>query len=93
MGRKVHPYGFRLGYIYDWKARWYAEDEEYADLLGEDLKVRELIRNEVGHAGISKVEIERFPRARQLSATRSIAIASAASRIEKPRRSARSCTV
>jgi small subunit ribosomal protein S3 len=67
MGRKVHPYGFRLGYIYDWKARWYAEDDEYADLLGEDLKVRELIRNEVGHAGISRIEIERFPRARQLS--------------------------
>jgi len=67
MGRKVHPYGFRLGYIYGWKARWYAEDDEYADLLGEDLKVRELVRNEVGHAGISKIEIERFPRARQLS--------------------------
>ena len=67
MGRKVHPYGFRLGYIYDWKARWYAEGEEYADLLAEDLKIRKLIRAEVGHAGISKIEIERFPRARQLS--------------------------
>jgi small subunit ribosomal protein S3 len=67
MGRKVHPYGFRLGYIYDWKARWYAEGEEYADLLGEDLKVRRLIRSQVGHAGISKIEIERFPRARQIS--------------------------
>jgi small subunit ribosomal protein S3 len=67
MGRKVHPYGFRLGYIYDWKARWYAEGEEYADLLGEDLKVRKLIRDDLGHAGISNIEIERFPRARQLS--------------------------
>jgi small subunit ribosomal protein S3 len=67
MGRKVHPYGFRLGYIYDWKARWYAESDEYADLLGEDLKVRKLIRSQVGHAGISKIEIERFPRARQIS--------------------------
>ena len=67
MGRKVHPYGFRLGYIYDWKARWYAEGEEYADLLVEDLKVRKLIRADLGHAGISKIEIERFPRARQLS--------------------------
>jgi small subunit ribosomal protein S3 len=67
MGRKVHPYGFRLGYIYDWKARWYAEGEEYADLLGEDLKIRELIRDDLGHAGISNIEIERFPRARQLS--------------------------
>jgi small subunit ribosomal protein S3 len=67
MGRKVHPYGFRLGYIKDWKARWYAEKDEYADLLQEDLKVRELIRAELGHAGISSIEIERFPRARQVS--------------------------
>lgn len=67
MGRKVHPYGFRLGKIYDWKARWYAERDEFADLLTEDLKVRKLIRSELGHAGISKIEIERFPRARQMS--------------------------
>lgn len=67
MGRKVHPYGFRLGYIRDWKARWYAEKEEYADLLIEDVKVRELIRKELGHAGISNIEIERFPKARQIS--------------------------
>lgn len=67
MGRKVHPYGFRLGYIKDWKARWYAEKGEYADLLAEDLKVRELIRDELGHAGISDIEIERFPRARHIS--------------------------
>jgi small subunit ribosomal protein S3 len=67
MGRKVHPYSFRLGYIKDWKARWYAEKEEYAVLLEEDLKIRELIRDELGHAGISRIEIERFPRARQVS--------------------------
>jgi small subunit ribosomal protein S3 len=67
MGRKVHPFGFRLGYIKDWKARWYAEKGEYADLLAEDLQVRRLIRNQVGHAGISSIEIERFPRARHLA--------------------------
>jgi small subunit ribosomal protein S3 len=67
MGRKVHPYGFRLGHIYDWQARWYAEGQEYATLLEEDLKVRKAIRAELGHAGISKIEIERFPRAKQLS--------------------------
>lgn len=67
MGRKVHPYGFRLGFIKDWKARWYAEKGEYAELLGEDLGVRKVIRDQVGHAGISNIEIERFPRARQLS--------------------------
>ena len=67
MGRKVHPYGFRLGYIKDWKARWYAEKGEYSELLAENLKVRKQIRDELGHAGISTIEIERFPRARHVS--------------------------
>lgn len=61
MGRKVHPEGFRLGIIKDWKARWYAEGQEYAALLGEDLAIRALIREELSRAGISKIEIERFP--------------------------------
>jgi small subunit ribosomal protein S3 len=56
-----------LGYIYDWKARWYAEGNEFGDLLEEDLQVRKTIREQLGHAGISKIEIERFPRARQVS--------------------------
>ena len=62
MGRKVHPYGFRLKTIRDWKARWYAEGEEYADLLGEDIEVRQLIRDKLAGAGISNIEIERFPK-------------------------------
>jgi small subunit ribosomal protein S3 len=61
LGRKVHPYGFRLGVIRDWKARWYAEGDDYADLLSEDLKIRQHIHSTSGHAGISRVEIERFP--------------------------------
>ena len=61
MGRKVHPYGFRLGVIRDWKARWYAEGEEYASLLHEDLKIRDLVYSVDRRAGISRVEIERFP--------------------------------
>ncbi len=61
MGRKVHPYGFRLGIIKDWKAKWYAEGEEYSELLHEDLAVRDLIRKEIGRAGISDIRIERFP--------------------------------
>ena len=61
MGRKVHPYGFRLGVIRDWKARWYAEGAEYADLLHEDLKIRAFVFENVGRAGVSRVEIERFP--------------------------------
>jgi small subunit ribosomal protein S3 len=62
LGRKVHPYGFRLKVIRDWKARWYAEGAEYADLLGEDVKVRKLIRGKLERAGISSIEIERFPK-------------------------------
>ena len=62
MGRKVHPYGFRLGIVKPWRARWYAEGDRYGELLQEDLVVRELIMDRVGHAGISDIIIERFPR-------------------------------
>ena len=61
MGRKVHPFGFRLGIIKTWQSRWFAEGEEYADLLGEDLAIRELIRKKSGQAGINIIEIERLP--------------------------------
>ena len=61
MGRKVHPRGFRLGYIYDWDSRWYAEGEEYSRLLEEDLALRQKIRELAADAGISRIEIERFP--------------------------------
>ncbi len=63
MGRKVHPYGFRLGYIKDWRSKWYAADKKaYTDQIAEDMAIRKLIRKEVGHAGISDVRIERFPK-------------------------------
>jgi small subunit ribosomal protein S3 len=61
LGRKVHPYGFRLGVIRDWQARWYAEGDDYASLLHEDLKIRQFIGDVAGRAGVSRVEIERFP--------------------------------
>jgi small subunit ribosomal protein S3 len=61
LGRKVHPYGFRLGVIRDWRARWYAEGKDYSNLLYEDLKIRRFIQDVAGRAGISRVEIERFP--------------------------------
>jgi small subunit ribosomal protein S3 len=53
--------------IRDWKARWYAEGGEYAALLHEDLKIRQLVRDVAGRAGVSSVEIERFPN--QISVT------------------------
>jgi small subunit ribosomal protein S3 len=58
MGQKVHPHGFRLGYIYDWNSKWFA-DRTYTELLHEDLAIRESIRKALPDAGISRVEIER----------------------------------
>ncbi len=61
MGRKVHPIGFRLKINRDWNARWYAEGDNYRDLLLEDFAIRRIIRAELPRAGISRIEIERFP--------------------------------
>ena len=61
MGRKVNPIGFRLGINRTWDARWYAEGEDYVTNLQQDFKLRELINNEAPRAGISRIEIERFP--------------------------------
>lgn len=59
MGRKVHPYGFRLGFIKDWQSRWFAERGRYTNLLQEDRKIREMIRKDIPKASISQIEIER----------------------------------
>lgn len=61
MGRKVHPYGFRLKILRDWQSRWYAEGKTYRDLLQEDMRIREYIERELAAAGISRIEIERYP--------------------------------
>lgn len=58
MGQKVHPYGFRLGYTKEWRSRWFA-DKDYADLLHEDIALRDMITERLHHAGISRVDIER----------------------------------
>jgi small subunit ribosomal protein S3 len=58
MGRKVHPTGFRLGYIKDWQSKWYAE-RNYADQLHEDIELRKTITTELANAGVARVEIER----------------------------------
>ena len=58
MGHKVHPFGFRIGVIRDWQARWYA-DKNYLEFLHEDLKLRQAIQTIGAEAAISDVEIER----------------------------------
>jgi small subunit ribosomal protein S3 len=61
MGRKVHPTGFRLKVTKTWDARWFAEGEQFVDHLQEDLEIRKLIHEDSPRAGVSRIEIERFP--------------------------------
>jgi small subunit ribosomal protein S3 len=61
MGRKVNPIGFRLKVNRTWDGRWYAEGDDYVEHLQQDIKLREMIREEAPRAGISRIEIERFP--------------------------------
>ncbi|HAF62921.1 MAG TPA: 30S ribosomal protein S3 [Anaerolineaceae bacterium] len=61
MGRKVHPIGFRLGINKPWEGRWYAEGQNYIDQLHQDFEIRALIIKAAEKAGISFIEIERYP--------------------------------
>ena len=58
MGQKINPHGFRLGVTTDHKTRWYAE-KQYAELVGEDVKIRDWLKKNRERAGISSIEIER----------------------------------
>jgi small subunit ribosomal protein S3 len=58
MGQKVHPYGFRLGYNKTWRSRWFAR-REYADLLHEDIELRDRLKKRLASAGVSAIDIER----------------------------------
>ncbi len=58
MGQKVHPIGFRLGVIRSWDSKWY-EERNYAKWLHEDIHLREFVKEKLGAAGISRIEIER----------------------------------
>jgi small subunit ribosomal protein S3 len=58
MGQKVHPYGFRLGYIFDWQSHWF-DERHYTQLLHEDLAIRRTITEILPDAGICRIEIER----------------------------------
>jgi small subunit ribosomal protein S3 len=61
MGRKVHPVGMRLGVIRTWEGRWYAEGQNYIDQLHQDIKIRQIIKKAAERAGVSQIEIERYP--------------------------------
>ena len=59
MGQKIHPTGFRLAVSRDWGSRWYAKNADFAEKLGEDIKVREYLKKKLKNASVSRVLIER----------------------------------
>ena len=58
MGQKVHPLGYRLGVIRTWSSVWYA-GADYANLLHEDLRLRDYIKKRLYHTGVARVDVER----------------------------------
>ncbi len=58
MGHKVHPYGFRLGFSKTWRSRWFAR-HDYAQLLHEDLDLKQMLKDRLRAAGVSSVEVDR----------------------------------
>src|SRR6516225_8910898 len=59
MGQKVRPTGFRTGIMVDWQSQWYANKQDFAELLVEDQRIRDYIGRRYGRSGISRIEIER----------------------------------
>lgn len=59
MGTKVNPYGFRLGITKNWRSRWYADKNQFKDLIIEDKKIRLFLNNKLSTAGLKEVIIER----------------------------------
>lgn len=59
MGQKVNPHGLRVGVIKDWDAKWYANKDDFAELLHEDIEIRKYIKDKMFEAGISRIVIER----------------------------------
>lgn len=61
MGRKVHPIGFRLKFNKTWDGRWFAVGKDYVNRLHQDFEIRRLVNSMAPRAGVSKIEVERFP--------------------------------
>ncbi len=59
MGQKVHPTGIRLGIVKDWTSKWYADSKHYANLLNNDLQVREFLKKKLSQASVSRIQIDR----------------------------------
>src|SRR5437763_10822711 len=59
MGQQVRPTGFRVGIMTDWLSHWYANKQDFSELLVEDHRIRRYIKRRYGGSGISKIKIDR----------------------------------
>lgn len=59
MGQKIHPTGFRLGIVEDWKSTWYADSKNYPEMLNTDLTVRQYLKKRLSQASVSRIQINR----------------------------------
>lgn len=59
MGQKVRPTGFRTGIMTDWLSQWYANKQDFAELLVEDHKIRQFIKKKYARSGIARIKIDR----------------------------------
>ena len=50
MGQKVNPIGLRLGINRTWDSRWFARKGEYAQLMHEDIAIREALMKQLKQA-------------------------------------------
>jgi small subunit ribosomal protein S3 len=58
LGQKVNPIGLRLGIVKTWESRWFA-GKKYSDYILQDFNIRKYLKKKLGHAGVSKIEVER----------------------------------
>ena len=59
MGQKTNPIGLRIALNKDWRSKWYADKKEFGKLLGEDRKIRELLKKKLEGASVPRIGIER----------------------------------
>jgi len=60
LGQKVNPISLRVSVNKDWRSRWFASKKDFGDLVGEDLKIRQIVKARLKDAAVPQVIIERY---------------------------------
>lgn len=61
MGHKVNPKSFRIGNIYTWNSKWFANKKKYSKLLRQDILIKNFLRKKLRESLLETIEIERSP--------------------------------